>query len=151
MDMKIEVLLIPVSDVDRAREFYQKLGFRLDIEYAAPDGGYRIMQFTPPGSAASIILGKGVTSATPGSIDRILLAVYDIQAARAELLARGVEVGEVFHDAGGGLGGGFYSGTENHAAGTDPQRRSYASYATFRDPDGNVWMLQELKERLPGR
>jgi len=95
--MRLEVLVLPVSDVDRAKRFYEKLGFRLDVDYAAPDGSYRILQFTPPGSGASIIFGKGVTSAQPGSIDRLLLAVNDIQAARAELVSKGVEV-EVFHD-----------------------------------------------------
>jgi catechol 2,3-dioxygenase-like lactoylglutathione lyase family enzyme len=150
MDMKLEVLVLPVSDVDRAKSFYEKLGFRLDIDYVANED-YRVLQFTPPGSETSIIFGKGVTSAQPGSIDRLLLAVYDIDAARQELLSHGVEVGEVFHDAGGGLGGGFYAGTEGREAGPDPQRRSYGSYASFSDPDGNVWLLQEIKERLPGR
>lgn len=150
MDMKLEVVVLPVSDVDRAKRFYQKLGFRLDIDYVANED-YRGIQLTPPGSEASIIFGKGVTSAQPGSIDRLLLAVYDIDAARQELLSEGVDVSEVFHDAGGGLGGGFYASTEARAAGPDPQRRSYASYASFRDPDGNVWLLQEIKERLPGR
>lgn len=150
MEMKLEVLVIPVSDVDRAKRFYQKLGFRLDADYAAPNGDYRILQLTPPGSEASIIFGKGVTSAQPGSIDRMLLAVYDIEAATRDLLAKGVQV-ELFHDAGGGLGGGFHTGDEGRAAGLDPQRRSYASYASFKDPDGNLWLLQEIKERLPGR
>ncbi len=150
MDLKLEVVVVPVSDVDRAKSFYEKLGFRLDVDYAAPDGDDRIIQFTPPGSGASIILGKGITSARPGSIDRLVMAVDDIDAARAELHAHGVEV-EVFHDAGGGLGGGFHTGNDGRAAGPDPQRRSYASYASFKDPDGNVWLLQEIKERLPGR
>jgi catechol 2,3-dioxygenase-like lactoylglutathione lyase family enzyme len=150
MDMKLEVLVIPVSDVDRAKAFYEKLGFRLDIDYVANEN-YRIIQFTPPGSAASIIFGKGVTSAQPGSIDRLVLAVYNIDAARGELLSHGVEVSEAFHDADGGLGGGFHAGTEARAPGPDPQRRSYASYASFSDPDGNGWLLQEIKERLPGR
>ena len=149
MDMKLEVVVVPVSDVDRAKEFYKRLGFREDIDYAGSDG-YRVVQLTPPGSACSIIFGKGVTSAQPGSIDRLVLAVDDIDAARDELLAHGVEV-RVFHDAGGGLGGGFYARTEARAPGPDPQRRSYASYASFSDPDGNGWMLQEIKERLPGR
>jgi catechol 2,3-dioxygenase-like lactoylglutathione lyase family enzyme len=152
MDLKLEVIVIPVSDVDRAKGFYKgKLGFREDIDYAAPDGGFRVIQFTPPGSKASIILGKGVTAATPGSVDRLVLAVDDIEAARRELVSKGVDVGEIFHDAGGGLGGGFYADAKKRAAGMDPQRRSYASYATFRDPDGNVWMLQDLRERLSGR
>ena len=150
MDMKLEVLVVPVSDVDRAKRFYEKLGFRLDIDYVANED-YRMIQFTPPGSEASIIFGKGITSAQPGSIDRLVLAVYDIDAARGELLSHGVEVSEVFHDAGGGLGGGFHAGTEARAPGPDPQGRSYASYASFSDPDGNVWLLQEIKERLPGR
>lgn len=150
MDMKIEVVVLPVSDVDRAKRFYEKLGFRLDIDYVANED-YRGIQLTPPGSEASIIFGKGVTSAQPGSIDRLLLAVYDIDAARQELLSQGIDVSEVFHDAGGGLGDGFYAGTEARAAGPDPQRRSYASYVSSRDPDGNVWLLQEIRERLPGR
>ncbi len=149
MDMKLEVLVVPVTDVDRAKCFYQKLGFRVDVDYANAD--YRILQLTPPGSSTSIILGKGITSAQPGSIDRLVLVVYDIEATREELLSHGVEVTEVFHDAGGGLGAGFYADVEKRAAGMDPQRRSYGSYATFSDPDGNVWMLQEIKERLPGR
>ena len=151
MDMKLEVLVVPVSDVDRAKSFYQKLGFRLDVDYAAPTGDYRVLQFTPPGSGASIIFGRGVTSAPPGSIDRLVLAVSDIDAARGELLSHGVKVSETFHDAGGGRGAGFHTGKETHALGRDPQHLSYASYATFSDPDGNSWMLQEITERLPGR
>jgi catechol 2,3-dioxygenase-like lactoylglutathione lyase family enzyme len=148
MDMKLEVVVVPVSDVDRAKDFYKRLGFREDIDVGSHS--YRVVQLTPPGSACSIIFGKGVTAAQPGSIDRLVLAVYDIAAARDELLSHGVEV-SVFHDAGGGLGGGFYAGTEARASGPDPQRRSYASYVSFSDPDGNVWLLQEIKERLPGR
>jgi len=150
MNMKLEVLVIPVSDADRAKRFYEKAGFRLDIDFATGED-YRVIQFTPPGSEASIIFGKGITSGRPGSIDRMVLAVYDIAAARKELQAREIEVGEVFHDAAGGLGGGFIEDAGGRAAGPDPQGRSYGSYATFRDPDGNVWMLQEIKERLPGR
>ena len=149
MDMKLEVVVVPVSDVDRAKDFYKRLGFREDIDYVGSHS-YRVVQLTPPGSACSIIFGKGVTAAQPGSIDRLVLAVYDIAAARDELLSHGVEV-SVFHDAGGGAGGGFYAGTEARASGPDPQRRSYASYASFSDPDGNVWLLQEITERLPGR
>ena len=151
MDLKLEVLVVPVTDVDQAKCFYEKLGFRLDVDYAAPDGNYRVIQFTSPGSETSIILGKGVTGAKPGSIDRAVMAVYDIEAARAELVAHGVEVSEVFHDAGGGLGAGFYADSGKRAAGLDPQRRSYGSYATFSDPDGNVWLMQEIRQRLPGR
>lgn len=150
MDLKLEVVVIPVSDVDRAKNFYARLGFRLDIDYAANEG-YRVIQFTPPGSDASIIFGKGVTSAQPGSIDRLVLAVYDIESARTELVSNGADVSEVFHDEGGGLAGGFRTGTEGRAQGLDPERRSYGSYASFRDPDGNVWLLQEIRERLPGR
>jgi catechol 2,3-dioxygenase-like lactoylglutathione lyase family enzyme len=149
VDMKLEVVVVPVSDVDRAKDFYKRLGFREDIDFAGSDG-YRVVQLTPPGSPCSIIFGKAVTSAQPGSIDRLVLAVHDIDAARDELLSHGVEV-RVFHDAGGGLGGGFYARTEARAPGPDPQRRSYASYASFSDPDGNGWLLQEIKERLPGR
>src|SRR5262245_43961940 len=119
MDMKLEVLVIPVTDVDRAKSFYQNLGFRLDIDYAANED-FRVLQFTPPGSPASIIFGKGITSAPPGSIDRMVLAVYDIDAARDELRSRGADVGEVFHDAGGGVGGGFYADIKRRAPGADP-------------------------------
>jgi catechol 2,3-dioxygenase-like lactoylglutathione lyase family enzyme len=147
--MKLEVVIVPVSDVDRAKDFYKQLGFREDID--AGSEGYRVVQLTPPGSACSIIFGKGVTSARPGSMDRLVLAVSDVGAAREELRSHGIQVSEVFHDAGGGLGGGFYAGTEARASGADPQRRSYASYASFSDPDGNGWLLQEIKERLPGR
>jgi catechol 2,3-dioxygenase-like lactoylglutathione lyase family enzyme len=149
VDLKLEVVVIPVSDVERAKRFYEKLGFRLDLDAGSED--YRAVQFTPPGSQASIIFGKGVTNAAPGSMDRLLLAVEDIDAARRELLSQGVELSEVFHDADGGLGGGFHRGTEGRASGPDPQRRSYASYASFSDPDGNRWLLQEVKTRLPGR
>ena len=150
MDLKLEVVVIPVSDVDRAKNFYKGLGFREDIDFTAPDGGYRVVQLTPPGSACSIIFGKGVTAARPGSIDRLVLAVSDMDAATKELRSHGVEV-SVFHDAGGGLGGGFQVGNQGRAPGPDPQRRSYATYASFNDPDGNLWLLQEIKERLPGR
>ena len=150
MDMKLEVVVIPVSDVDRSKAFYEKLGWLLDIDYVA-NKDYRIIQFTPPGSGASIVFGKGITSDQPGSIDHLVLAVYDINAARDELLSHGIAVSKVFHDADGGLGGGFHAGTEARAPGPDPKGRSYASYASFSDPDGNSWLLQEIKERLPGR
>jgi len=149
MDLKLEVVVVPVSDVDRAKEFYERLGFREDVDFAGGNG-YRIVQLTPPGSACSIIIGKGVTAARPGSVDRLVLAVSDMDAARDALRSHGVEV-KVFHDAGGGLGGGFYAGAEGRAPGPDPQHRSYATYASFSDPDGNVWLLQEITERLPGR
>jgi catechol 2,3-dioxygenase-like lactoylglutathione lyase family enzyme len=147
--MSLEVLVVPVTDVDRAKRFYLNLGFRVDVDYTASED-YRIIQLTPPGSATSIIIGKGIT-ARRAPIDRLVLAVYDIEAARRELLSHGVQIGEVFHDAAGGLGAGFYSAGDARAPGADPRRRSYASYASFNDPDGNVWLLQEIKERLPGR
>jgi catechol 2,3-dioxygenase-like lactoylglutathione lyase family enzyme len=147
MNMKLEVLVIPVSDVDRAKAFYKKLGFRLDIDYAASED-FRILQFTPPGSQASIIFGKGVTSAKRGSADTLLLAVDDINAARDDLIGRGVNVSEVFHYAGGP----FNNAVENpRVAGRDPEGRSYFSFASFEDPDGNRWLVQEITTRLPGR
>jgi catechol 2,3-dioxygenase-like lactoylglutathione lyase family enzyme len=147
MDMKLEVIFIPVSDIDRAKRFYEKLGFRLDIDYVANED-FRGIQFTPPNSEASIIFGKGITSALPGSIDPPVLAVYDIDAARDDLIARGVDVSEVFHYAGGP----FNNAMENpRVGGRDPQGRSYYSFASFEDPDGNGWLLQEIQTRLPGR
>jgi catechol 2,3-dioxygenase-like lactoylglutathione lyase family enzyme len=147
MDMKLEVLIIPVSDVDRAKSFYEKLGFRLDIDYAVKEE-FRGIQFTPPGSEASIIFGKGITSAQPGSIDGLILAVYDIDAARENLISLGVDVSEVFHYAGGPLN----SAVENpRVSGHDPEGRSYYSFASFKDPDGNGWLLQEIRTRFPGR
>ena len=146
MDMKLEVLLLPVSDVDRAKLFYEKLAFRLDIDYVKEE--FRAVQFTPPGSEVSINFGKGITSAQPGSIDGLVLAVYDIEAARDNLIARDVEVSEVFHYAGGP----FNSAAENpRISGRDPEGRSYYSFASFEDPDGNSWLLQEIRTRLPGR
>jgi catechol 2,3-dioxygenase-like lactoylglutathione lyase family enzyme len=148
-DMKLEVAILPVADFERAKSFYQGLGWRLD----ADDGGgdFRIAQLTPPGSSASIIFGSGITSAEPGSIDRLLLAVEDIEAARAELVSHGVEVSEVFHDAEGGPIAGFHADGAGRASGRDPEGKSYASYALFSDPDGNRWMLQEVTQRAPGR
>jgi catechol 2,3-dioxygenase-like lactoylglutathione lyase family enzyme len=151
VDLKLEVVVVPVADVDRAKQFYVSLGWREDVDIDGPQG-YRAVHFTPTGSTASILIGnKGVTSAEPGSVAGLLLAVDDIDAARAELISRGVAVGEVFHDVGGSLGGGFIAATEARAPGHDPERRSYATYASFSDPDGNRWLLQELTERLPGR
>jgi catechol 2,3-dioxygenase-like lactoylglutathione lyase family enzyme len=147
MDMKLEILFVPVSDVDRAKRFYEKLGFRLDIDYVANED-FRVIQFTPPNSEASIIFGKGVTSAQPGSIDPPVLAVDDIDATRDELIARGVVVSEVFHYGGGP----FNNALEKpRVSGPDPQGRSYFSFASFEDPDGNGWLLQEIKTRPPGR
>ena len=149
--MRLEAVVIPVTDVDRAKAFYEGLGWRLDGDFPGDDG-YRVVQFTPPGSSnASILFGSGVTSAQPGSIDSILLAVDDIDAAVEDLRARGADVSEVFHDPAGGLAGGFRPGNEQRTSGRDPEGRSYGSYASFYDPDGNKWLLQEITERLPGR
>jgi catechol 2,3-dioxygenase-like lactoylglutathione lyase family enzyme len=147
---RLEAVVIPVADFDRAKDFYVGLGWRVDADVDGA-GGYRLMQLTPPGSAASILFGTRVTSAQPGSSDGLLLVVDDIDTARADLVERGVEVSEVFHDANGGLGGGFHIGDEGRAVGHDPERRSYASYASFTDSEGNRWLLQEITTRLPGR
>jgi len=145
MNMKLEVAIVPVSDVDRAKAFYEKLGFRLDIDIV--NGNFRGIQFTPPRSEASIIFGKGVTSARPGSAD-LVLAVDNVDAAREDLIGRGVNVSEVFHYAGGP----FNNTIENpRLGGRDLEGRSYFSFASFEDPDGNRWLLQEITERLPGR
>lgn len=145
--MKLEVVVIPVSDVDLAKDFYKTLGWRLDADFATSED-FRVLQFTPPGSEASIIFGKGVTSAAPGSVQGLHLIVYDIEAARAELVERGVNVSEVFHDIDGVF---HHAGTEGRVAGPDPKRGNYASFASFSDPDGNGWVLQEVKTRAPGR
>jgi catechol 2,3-dioxygenase-like lactoylglutathione lyase family enzyme len=139
--LKLEVVGIPVSDVERAKLFYGGLGWRIDADFAVGDG-FRVVQFTPPGSPCSIHFGKGVTSAAPGSVSGLYLVVSDIEAARAELVGHGVEVSEVFHRAGPG---------KPPQSGPDPERRSYSSFATFSDPDGNGWLLQEITVRLPGR
>ena len=145
MNMKLEVVIIPVSDVDRAKAFYEKLGFRLDIDIVSEN--FRGVQFTPPRSDASIIFGKGVTSAKPGSTE-LVLAVDNVDAARRDLIARGVNASDVFHYAGGP----FNNAIENpRLSGRDPQGRSYFSFASFEDPDGNRWLLQEVTTRLPGR
>jgi catechol 2,3-dioxygenase-like lactoylglutathione lyase family enzyme len=145
MNLKLEVIIIPVSDVDRAKAFYEKLGFRLDIDIV--NENFRGVQFTPPRSDASIIFGKGVTSARPGSAD-LVLAVDNVDAAREDLIARGAKVSEVFHYAGGP----FNNTIQNpRVAGRDPEGRSYFSFTSFEDPDGNRWLLQEITTRLPGR
>ena len=145
MNMKLEVVIVPVSDVDRAKAFYEKAGFRLDIDVA--NDNFRGIQFTPPRSEASIIFGKGVTSAKPGSVE-LVLAVDELDTTRDDLIARGIKVSEVFHFAGGP----FNHATKNpRVAGHDPEGRSYFSFTSFEDPDGNRWLLQEIKERLPGR
>ena len=151
-DMKFEIVVIPVSDVDRAKEFYARLGWRLDADY---DNGkdYRIIQFTPPGSGCSVIFGRNVTAAAPGSAQGLYLIVSDIEAARANLLRRGVKISEVFHG-----GSDVYAGPDEpylfgriRVNGPDPEHRSYRSFASFMDPDGNGWLFQEINARLPGR
>ena len=152
VDMKFEIVVIPVSDIDRAKEFYGRLGWRLDADY---DNGkdFRVIQFTPPGSGCSVIFGKNVTAAAPGSAQGLYLIVSDIEAIRKELLSRGIQISQVFHDAGG-----VYAGTDEpylfgrlRVSGPDPEHRSYRSFASFHDPDGNGWLFQEITSRLPGR
>ena len=147
MDLKFEVLVLPVSDVDRAKAFYESLGFRLDADFPG-EGGFRVVQVTPPGSNTSIIFGSGVTKAAPGSVQGLYLVVDDIVAARDYLADRGVDVSEVYHDQGGIF---EHAGAEHRVPGPDPNRGSYASFASFSDPDGNGWVLQEVTQRLPGR
>jgi catechol 2,3-dioxygenase-like lactoylglutathione lyase family enzyme len=152
LDMKFEIVVIPVSDVDRAKEFYAKLGWRLDADF---DNGkdFRVIQFTPPGSGCSIIFGKNVTAAAPGSAQGLYLIVADIEAARRNLLQRGIKVSEVFHGAGDTYAGPdepFLFG-RNRVNGPDPAHGSYRSFASFKDPDGNGWLFQEITTRLPGR
>jgi catechol 2,3-dioxygenase-like lactoylglutathione lyase family enzyme len=151
-DFKLEVVVIPVADVDRAKEFYTRLGWRLDADFPAGDD-FRVIQFTPPGSGCSVIFGKSVTAAAPGSAQGLYLIVSDIEAAREELLGRGVKVSDVFHDAGA-----VHAGTDEpylfgrlRVSGRDPEHHSYRSFASFNDPDCNGWLLQEITTRLPGR
>jgi len=149
VDTKLEAVVIPVSDVDRAKRFYENLGWRLDADFAF-DNGFRIVQLTPPGSACSVQFGTKVTSAPPGSARGLYLIVSDIEAARDDLVARGAEVSEVFHA--GTPGAQFQSdGTSGRVSGPAPDHASYRSFATFSDPDGNGWLLQEIRTRLPGR
>lgn len=145
-DMKLEIVVIPVSDVDRAKRFYGGLGWRLDIDMSAGDE-FRVVQFTPRGSGSSVIFGKNVTAGAPGSVQGLYLIVSDIEAARNELLRRGVKVGELFHDAGGLF---HHADGEGRLSGAHPQRRSYGSFAAFSDPDGNGWLFQEVTARLAG-
>ena len=153
IDMKLEIVVIPVSDVDRAKAFYAGLGWRLDADFAADDGSFRVIQFTPPGSGCSVIFGKNVTAAAPGSAQGLYLIVNDIEAARAELLGHVVAVSEVFHGSAD-----TYVGPDEpflfgrvRVAGPDPGRGSYRSFASFSDPDSNGWLFQEITTRLPGR
>jgi catechol 2,3-dioxygenase-like lactoylglutathione lyase family enzyme len=151
LDFKFEIVVVPVSDVDRAKDFYTKIGWRFDID-SGRNGDYRLVQFTPPGSGCSIIFGENVTSAAPGSLQGLYLVVTDVETARAELLARGVEISEVFHGDSG-----VYDGPNDpflfgrcRVDGPDPSHVSYRSYASFQDPDGNRWLIQEVTTRLPG-
>ncbi|ACU73092.1 Glyoxalase/bleomycin resistance protein/dioxygenase [Catenulispora acidiphila DSM 44928] len=147
VDFKLEVVVLPVADVDRAKDFYAGIGFRVDVDFSGP-GGFRVVHLTPPGSTASLIIGSGVTDAAPGSERGVHLVVDDVVAAREELLAHGVEVSEVFHDAGGVF---HHAGTLDRLAGPHPERQSYGSFASFTDPDGNTFVLQEVTTRRPGR
>jgi len=153
IDMKLEIVVIPVSDVDRAKGFYGGLGWRLDADFAADDGSFRVIQFTPPGSGCSVIFGKNVTAAAPGSAQGLYLIVSDLEAARAELLGHGVAVSEPFHGSAD-----TYTGPDEpflfgrlRVGGPDPGHGSYRSFASFSDPDGNGWLFQEITARLPGR
>ncbi len=149
VDLKLEVVVVPVSDVDRAKRFYASLGWRLDADFAF-DNGFRVVQLTPPGSGCSVQFGANITSAIPGSAQGLYLIVSDIDAARDDLLAHGAEIGEVFHA--GTPGAQFRrNDTSGRVSGPAPDHASYGSFATFNDPDGNTWLLQEIKTRLPGR
>jgi catechol 2,3-dioxygenase-like lactoylglutathione lyase family enzyme len=147
VDMRLEVVVLPVSDVDRARDFYQALGWRLDADFPVNEG-FRVVQMTPPGSACSIIFGTEVTSAAPGSARGLQLVVPDIAAARAELAAHGADVSEVFHDATGVF---HHDGTQARVPGPAEDHKTYGSWVSFSDPDGNSWFVQEVTTRLPGR
>lgn len=145
VDLKLEVVVIPVADVDRAKRFYESLRWRVDADFA--NGDWRLVQLTPPGSPCSVMIGKGFTTAVPGSVQGTFLVVDNLEIARAELIAQGVEVSEVFHFEGDRL----VVGTKGRTPGPDPEGRSYLSFASFSDPDGNSWLLQEVNGRLPGR
>jgi catechol 2,3-dioxygenase-like lactoylglutathione lyase family enzyme len=148
VDMKLEVVVIPVSDVDRAKEFYSRLGWRLDADRSSGNG-FRLVQFTPPGSGSSVQFGVNLTSAAPGSAQAMLLAVSDVMDARKELIARGIDASEVFHcDVGTAC---RFLGVGTRISGPHPERLSYSSFVSFKDPDGNIWLLQEVTRRLPGR
>lgn len=147
VEMKLEVVVIPVADIDRAKAFYTQLGWRLDVDLSTNDQ-FRVVHFTPPGSHCSLLFGKGVTVEKPGSVQGLHLTVSDVVAARAALVERGIEVSEVFHDEGGVF---HHAGTQGRVSGPQPERRTYSSFASFSDPDGNGWVFQEITTRLPGR
>ena len=144
-DMRLEIVVIPVSDVERAKRFYGDLGWRLDLDFQSEDSSYRVIQFTPPGSECSVMFGKNMTGATPGSVQGLYLVVSDLELARKELTGRGIDVSEPFHDAGGVF---HHADGQCQVSGFNPERKSYASYASFSDPDGNGWLLQEVTARL---
>ena len=146
-EMRLEVVVLAVSNVDRAKQFYERLGWRLDADLVVDDG-YRVVQVTPPGSGCSIIFGTGLTAAQPGSAEGLQLSVYDLDEARADLIARGVDVSQPFHDVTGIF---HHAGAEGRVDGPAPEHADYGSFAAFADPDGNGWLLQEIKTRLPGR
>lgn len=147
VDFRIEAVVVPVSDVDRAKAFYARIGFREDVDFSG-QGGFRVVHLTPPGSPASLIIGSGVTDAAPGSEHGVHLIVDDVVTARAQLAARGIDVSEVFHDVGGVF---HHAGTTDRVPGPHPARQSYGSFASFADPDGNTFVLQEVTTRRPGR
>jgi catechol 2,3-dioxygenase-like lactoylglutathione lyase family enzyme len=147
VDLKLEVVVLPVADVDRAKQYYEALGFRLDADFS-PSPDYRVVQLNPPGSECAIIFGQGVTTAAPGSVQGLHLIVTDVEKAREELVGRGADVSEVFHDSTGIF---HHAGTEARVGGPDAERRDYGSFASFSDPDGNGWVLQEVVQRAPGR
>jgi catechol 2,3-dioxygenase-like lactoylglutathione lyase family enzyme len=148
VDLKLEVVVIPVADVDRSKAFYSGLGWRLDADFPF-DNGFRVVQLTPPGSGASVQFGSNITTAAPGSAQGLYLIVSDIAAARADLAAGGADVSEVFHS--GSPGAQFQADGTGRVSGPDPAHKSYSSFVTFSDPDGNTWLLQEVTTRLPGR
>jgi len=147
MDMRLEVVVLPVSDVDRAKAFYRRAGFREDFDFASGTD-FRVVQFTPPGSEVSIVFGTGITGAAPGSVGGLQLVVRDIEAARSDLIGCGLDVSDVFHDMGGVF---YHRSPEWEVPGRDPAGRDYVSFARFADPDGNGWVLQEVKNRPPVR
>ena len=143
----LEIVVIPVADVDRAKQFYARLGWRFDVDYK-DEHGFRVIQYTPPGSGCSLMFGDKMTTAKPGSVQGLHLVVTDVVRARDEFVRRGIEVSEVFHDANGVF---HHAGSENRVTGPSPERKSYGSFLSFHDPDGNEWVVQEVTERLAGR
>jgi catechol 2,3-dioxygenase-like lactoylglutathione lyase family enzyme len=147
MDLKLEIIILPVADVDRAKDFYANIGFRLDADFAT-DRGLRVVQLTPPGSHASIMVGENLTSAAPGSLRGLHLVTTDLETARTELLRGGVDVSPIWHDQDGVF---HWAGVANRVPGPNEEHDSYSSYVSFDDPDGNEWIIQQVVDRLPGR